>query len=594
MKKIFTKLLSVVLAMCVALPLAACGPTGGPAGPEGVGDRLSITLHFNRGGVQSAWFYDVVNRFQEATKDNPYGSKTGIYVDWNEATVTKLDGMNTSGTNIYMANGGSLDKYIKDGSVMDITDVVTSVNPYDGKTIESKLSDNKSHFYKNGNYYALPWKEYFIGTTHNIDIFEKNGLYFADVTGVAGAVPYTNNAGYNGRPCYFIAENGNCEKTAGVDGIPGTYDDGLPTSLEELMALCHKIKELGTNWFPFACTGGIHEDYTNYLTEAILIGLEGAERFGNYKDCDGEMEIVTGYTKDILWGLEDVYVPTTTTVRVDKTDKSTWVNISKSVNRYYAIAFIKYLEKNLMICDCIRNPGSSNISVQEGFIFSDTYMNESTHHSAMIIEGSYWYTESEHNGNFGKWDNYMVGEDRPEFGIMPYPVAVGGHVEGVETSLAYLTSDATIVINNNLMLDEENNKYVIEACKEFLYFFYSDQEIANYIEATGQNRSKTNFDWQSLVYDKDENGNYKNGLNGTERVIKADCKIPNYQITVLELERDSKLLDLEPTEFNPTSFIKLSTTSALMSPDGAAFYSVFKNGTMTVQQAFEATFIRGE
>ena len=553
-------------------------------------EPITITLHFNRGGVQSAWFYDVVERFEQANKDKPYGNKTGVYVDWSEGTVTNLTSMKTAGTNIYMAGGGSLDKYIRDGSVMDISDVVTSVNPYDGKTIESKLSDNKSHFYKDGSYYALPWKEYFIGTTHNVDIFEEYGLYFADTT---TGNPYKGNVGYNGKPCYFIAENPFAEKTAGVDGIKGTYDDGLPTSLEELMALCHKIKDLGSDWFPFACTGGNHEDYTNYLTEAILIGLEGSERFGNYKDCDGEMEIVTGYTSEKLWGLDDVYVPTTTTARVDKTDKSTWINISKSVNRYYAIAFIKYLEKNLMICDCIRNPGSSNISVQENFIFSDTYMNDCTHHSAMIMEGSHWYTESEHNWNFDKWDNYMM-EERPEFGIMPYPAAVDGHVEGVETSLAYLTSDATIVINNNLMADYENNKYVIEACKDFLYFFYSDQEIANYIEATGQNRSKTNFDWQSLVYEKDENGNYKNGLDGTERVIKADCKIPNYQITVLELERDSILLDLEPTEYNPTSFIKLSTTSAIMSPGGGAFYSVFKNGDMTVREAFEATIIRGE
>lgn len=589
MKKIWTKLLSVVLAMCVALPLAACGGTTTTGGPSGPGNKLSITLRFNRGGVQSAWFYDVVDRFQDATKDKPYGSKTGVYVDWKESTGDDLDNMKTAGTNIYMTGGGSsLDKYIREGSVMDISDVVNSVNPYDGQKIADKLSDNNSHFYKDGKYYALPWKEYFIGITHNIDIFEEKGLYLADET---TGVPYAGNVGYNGKLCYFTPERDASQKSAGLDGIPGTYDDGLPTSLEELMALCHKIKDLGKEWFPFACTGGIHEDYTNYLTEAILIGLEGPEKFGNYKDCDGDMEIVTGYTEEKLWGLEDVYVPTTTTVHVDKTDKSTWINISKSVNRYYAIAFIKYLTQNLMICDCIRSQSSTNITVQESFIFSNTYMNDNTHRSAMIMEGSYWYTESEHNGNFGKWDSYMFGEDRPEFGIMPYPAAVDGHVDGVETALAYLTSDATILINNNLMADYENNKYVIEACKEFLYFFYSDQEIANYIETTGQNRAKTNFDWQSLVYEKDPNGNYKNGLNGTKRVIKADCKIPNYQITVLELERDSILLDMEPTEYNTTAFLRINNVSSLMKPDIGVFYTVFKNGTMTVQKAFEATFV---
>ena len=117
------------------------------------------------------------------------------------------------------------------------------------------------------------------------------------------------------------------------------------------------------------------------------------------------------------------------------------------------------------------------------------------------------------------------------------------------------------------------------------------EEFDDYIEVTGQNRAKTIFDWQSLVYEKDSDGNYKNGLNGTERVIKEDCKIPNYQITVLELERDSILLDMEPTEYNTTAFLTINNVSQLMKPELGVFYTVFKNGTMTVQEAFEATFV---
>ncbi len=588
MKKIWTKFLALVLCVCVALPLAACNDPSSSDDPS-KGNKISINVFFNRGGVQSGWFYDVEARFEEATKDKPYGNKTGIDLEWSEGTVTNYGSMSTSGTNIYMDEGdGSFSKHVADGYYMDISDVANSVNPYDGKKIADKLGGTTGTYMKDGKYYAFPWKQFFTGIAYNADIFEKYGLYFADTT---SGVPYTGNGGYIGKSYYFQAENGG-EKTAGVDGVKGTYDDGLPTSLEELMALCHKIKDLGSNWFPYACTGGIHEDYTNYLTEAIVIGLEGKERFGNYNDCDGDMEIVTGYTGEKLWGLDDVYVPTTQVVQVKADDKSTWINISKSVNRYYAVAFIKYLTKNLMICDCIRSPGSNNISVQEGFIFSDTHMNIN-HHSAMIMEGSYWYTESEHNGNFGKWDSYMIGEDRPEFGIMPYPAVVNGSATGVETVFAAMSSNCNVFINNNLMADYENNKYVIEACKEFLYFFYSDQEIANYMEATGQSRAKTNFDWQSLVYEKDENGNYKNGLNNTERVIKADCKIPNYQITVLELERDSIVVAQEATEVNPGNLFRLGNVSNLMRPDLGVFYHVFKNGTMTVKEAFEASFVSG-
>ena len=84
-----------------------------------------------------------------------------------------------------------------------------------------------------------------------------------------------------------------------------------------------------------------------------------------------------------------------------------------------------------------------------------------------------------------------------------------------------------------------------------------------------------------------------NGLNDTQRVIKSDCKLSNYQISVLELERDSILLDMEPTEYNTSAFLELSNVSALMKPELGVFYSVFKNGNMTVREAFEATFVSG-
>ena len=509
MKKIWSKLLSLVLATCVALPLAACGGGGNPDGyVEGM---VNINIEFGRSGVQTGWFYDVEKRFEDATKDMVFGDDTGINIIWKDTTTSTTKDAETSGYNIFMNNGGNISKLVRDGAIMDLTDLVNEVNHYDGKTIASKFTSNNASFVKNDRYYGLPWKEYFMGITHNIDLFEKYGWYFADVTeSPDDAVPYKGNLGCDGKDAFFIAENEWAGKTAGVDGIKGTYDDGLPTTLEELMALCHKIKDQGSSWFPYACTGGIHEDYTNYLTETILIGLEGPEKFDIYKNCDGEIEIVTGYTTEKLWGLNDVFVPITDTVTIDPADKSTWINISKSVARYYAIAFIQYLTKHTMICPCIRSNSTSNISVQESFIFSGTNMNIG-HNSAMIMEGSYWYTEAEHNGSFGKWDSYMFGKKRPEMGIMPYPVAVDGHEEGRETAFTYITSDSNIVINNNLMKDYANNKYVIEACKEFIRFFYSDAEIANYIEATGQNRLKSTFDWQSLVYEVDEQtGNYKN------------------------------------------------------------------------------------
>ncbi len=593
MKKIWTKLLSLVLSICVALPLAACGGTGSGSG-GGNGNKLTVTLHLNRGGVQSSWFNAVEKRFEEATKDKPYGDKTGIDLVWGEDTTEDLNKMYTGGKNIIMAGSqNTIGQYISGERIMDITDVVTSPNPYDnGKTIESKLADNRNSFTKVNDqgelrYYGLPWKEYFMGITHNVTAFENNKWYFADETADAA---WTGNLGYGDKEYYFIEENPDAGKSVGLDGESGTYDDGLPTTLEELMALCHKISEAG--WYPFECTGGKHVDYSNYLTEVILVGLEGSERFMNYSDVDGEMVIVDGYTNENLWGLDDVYVPKTKTVQIKPNDKSTWNYIPKSVARYYAVAFIKYLVVHDMICECVSSD-ADNIEVQLNFIYGGTKVNEGRdkHNGAMLMEGSYWYTESQHNSNFALYDDY-VGEERPEFGIMPYPAAVDGSVNdgSAELVLSYITSTANVYINGNLMKNAENNRYLIEACKEFIYFFYSDQEIGYYIEATGQNRCKTNYDWQSLIFAKDDDGNYLDGKDGRDRVIKDDCKLSNYQITLLELERDATLLNMEPTEANPNAVFAINNISGLMYNNGEVFYHMFtRKNPLTVEEAFNLT-----
>lgn len=600
MKKIWKKLIAVALAVCVCAPLTACGPSGSGGGGGNDDDKpyVSLRIDMNQGAVQYGWTKKVIKRFETAVANNKYGDKTGVkIVDWNpESTSSILDTAETSAYHIFLDEGDrNFSKRISSGAMVDITDVVTQPNPFDNdKIIRDKLDDefkDSNMLTYNGKYYALPWKEFYNAMPYNVTLFDAKGFYFTDPA--QSDTAFTGNGSYPGSEYYFKADNPMAPKSVGLDGVAGTVDDGLPTTLEELIALCYFIKARGNGIFPFGCCGGNHTDYANYLLKTIIYGLSGPDAMTTWNTFEGEIEIVdpdNPYTSQKLWGMSDTYVPNTKTVTLSHSDPNSWNLIARSSARYYATAFAKLMVEKVWISDSIRSSTTNNIVSQECFILSNTSEAVPNSECAMLMEGSYWYSEAEYNGAFGKYESYFEGDDRPEFAVLPYVRGVNGTVTADETMLVRYTSTCNAWINGNLLKNQAKNQHIIDAAKDFLRFWYSDAEMLNYTEEVGQIRGGIkNAYWEEVVYEKDSDGNYLNGINGKERVIKADCKLPNYQISVLEMKRDGFTMAQKGDPIrNPSNVYRLANSSGLLMSAGlGTIYDAFYKGGESVFNCFE-------
>ena len=111
---------------------------------------------------------------------------------------------------------------------MDITEAVTEPLTEYGEqgSIEDKMTTQQQNWFKvNGSYYAIPHYEGYYGMFYDVDTFDERNLFMTD------SGTFTN---YSGRG-------------KGVDGVAGTYDDGLPATYEEFLEEKQKIIESGVS-----------------------------------------------------------------------------------------------------------------------------------------------------------------------------------------------------------------------------------------------------------------------------------------------------------------------------------------------------------
>lgn len=127
-----------------------------------------------------------------------------------------------------------------------------------GKTLESRIYAGAREGLKggDGHYYALPHYEWFPGLIYDKDAFDKYGWYIAK----EGQGSVVNNK-YGSITITKTAANKSC----GPDGKTGTEDDGLPSSLEELIVLSQKIKD-DAKIAAFTVSGAILYN-SNYLVD---------------------------------------------------------------------------------------------------------------------------------------------------------------------------------------------------------------------------------------------------------------------------------------------------------------------------------------
>lgn len=493
------RLLATALSICTlvsAIGMTACGDLeedmgGGNNKIENVynvpsDSKITIKIKNFGMGPGNLWLEETMERFAEANKDVKYGDKTGVYLKYEATNNQNTSAMASDTTNIFFDERMS-DPYalLQNGLLLNLDSIVKDDTRVGG-SLESKIFDAaKGGITGNdGSYYALPHYEFYAGIAYNRTTFADLGAYFA-AEDEENVYTYTSKYG----SANFI-DDVDAEKSVGPDGKAGTNDDGLPCSLDEFIILCDYIKtESEGDVSPITVSGKYYNYYPEYLLMGLWSSIAGPEQMRNYYNCTGEIEVVERdangnlqFTNENMFqGISYVKKPKTKMVTMSADGKDGWMGNDMAA-KYYAYAMLDIIEAEGFFSKTATS-GDDHWTSQ-----MDLYMDGKAQrqNAAMLIEGSYWYNESNENGGFDAYERY-VGKSRNDLDVawmsLPTSVyadgAVGRDACFLDVGLAYT------MINKNV----ESNPALKQACLDFVAFCYSEQELRNFTAKTGITRA---------------------------------------------------------------------------------------------------------
>ena len=462
------KFLACLLSLVLVCGLSACSGVGNGGGKKN-GNVTVVRVQNYNGGVGSEWLADLEKRFEASYAEKSYAEgKMGVDIDVRNTESVDSNTLNTSGYNIYIAERYyDITAMAQEGSLLNLNSLITE--EVNGVSLENKIYDGVKDILKgiDGNYYALPHYEFYPGLSYDADAFLKKGLYFA--------ADASNGNLYNSKygSAYFIAPNNkNAKKSCGSDGIYGTIDDGLPSSLQELIILCAKMKQ---NMDPIMLSG-MYRQYSNYMMNGLWAALAGTSMDTVYT-FTGEAEVITGWTDENLFqGIDYIKKPVTEKVTIS--EETGW-QASNMAAKYYALAFMEIAEREGWFSSASMSSSVSHTDAQSRFVFGDT---EGSTPSGMLCEGSYWHNESELAGVF---EDYALFDDKERnVAFMPLPTTLNTTVTEGNGGGKYTLLDqanAFVFVNAYSTTSQE----VLDACMDFLKFMYSDAELRAFTVSTG-------------------------------------------------------------------------------------------------------------
>ncbi len=474
MKKIKKMLIvfMAVLMLLMSTVVSAC------AGSSGSGNTTKIQIMNYGGGVGRRWLDEACERFAEENKEVSFESgKKGVSFEIEHNISTSVGTMASTGYNIYIdEKTGSIANLVRQGLLLSIDDVLST--EVDGEEIESKISDSALASCKgdDGKYYAIPAYTYYPGVSYDRDLFVRRNLFFA-APGETNVVKFTS--ALTGKSYNFVA-NASAKKSCGIDGEYGDItdvvnDDGLPTSIEELIVLCERMKKIGIT--PFTYPGG-HVHYVGNLLSSLWASLSGYEQTSAWYNFTGNIDVLTDYeTNNLFSGINYVKKATSKSVSIDE---KTGYYASQNINRYYALAFMEIATKEGWFSTASTTGSVTHVDNQTKFVWSDFQSEEAI---GMLVEGSYWYSEAVNNLVFEDFYKYNPEVTERKVAWMPMPVQVEGAV--VENQGDKYTfwdqSDSFMFINANIA----GKTGLINACKAFLKFLCTNDELSHFTGCTG-------------------------------------------------------------------------------------------------------------
>lgn len=500
-----TKKLLFVLAI-PALLLSSCRATTDDDGIDPT--KTNISVYSFNGGVGNEWLEKAISDFQELHANDVYESgTTGVKITWwgNTDSNGSVSTMKTAGDAIYFTEKGQTPYVLANQDlVYDLTDVLQSkASESEAKTIEQKIDSGLLTSLKgqDGKYYALPHYEWYPGLTYDVTIFENGGIepfYFAapEETEVVNYTAQKTVGGktYNFGSGRFVSTLAG-KRSCGNDGLYGTEDDGLPSSVQEFLVLCAYLSSKGVA--PLAVTAN-HRDYSAYLLQGFLTSLLGNEGIQNFYDFDGQINVLerdssgnVQYTGEELFCVgSGIQAPKYQEVTV--TEQTGYLT-RETYERYYLAGLMKMFLQCDFFSDKSVNSGVDNKQTQKGFINGTA-----GYKSAMLIEGNYWYNESKAEGYFDAYKR-QHREDR-NIGWMSLPSKLTGSVEEDMSGTGYKTplldTGYSYCIVNKALMNKKSEGFR-RAVLEFVKFLYTEAQLQQFTKITGTCKAGLDYSFNS-------------------------------------------------------------------------------------------------
>ncbi len=455
----------LALGMVASCGLTACG--GGGDTSDGGGDvpgMTTIRVGTYNGGLGMDWLRDAAARFEAKYKDKSFAEgETGVAIKVVESQAGDMLASRSLDRDVYLTEAVDYYYMQSQGKLADISDVATSsLSAYgEDKTIASKLDGALNDFLtaKDGKYYAIPFYEGFHGFIYDADMFEANGWFFDE----SGNFTSTN-------------------KSKGIDGKAGTYDDGLPKTYAQFNTLISEIRKDSVTPLVYSTES---MDYFIKALACYWADYEGKEKMQRNWSLEGEINVVNGFDAD---GNPTVESKTITSADMRE--------LQKQPGKYYALKFLK---------EVIMSNGQNYVSATD-FKAAQLQLIQSCLDGenqegavAMVIDGSWFENEAELAQTFELVSGLdmregIEGQDYKKtrkLAFMPVPM-----VDESETTMNSGSKNAdgshrqTLVSANDsfCFINAGTTGAKLEVSKEFLKFLHTDAEMSKFTEKTSITR----------------------------------------------------------------------------------------------------------
>lgn len=530
MKKVLRAILCSVLCLAFCATGIACG--GDPV-EEVDENKTQLYVGYINNGHGKAFLEDAKVRFEKQYANTSFETgKTGVQIFFDEVEYgSKLvSTIRGSRTEVFFVSDVDYVQYVNEGLLFNIKEWInTPLTEYgEEKSILDKINTESAKFYNfdGEGYYGLPYVTNGFTFMYDVDLFNDKDLYFMandpdnedySAKKENGMYSFINSNSKN--PAHKI-------KSSGPNGRYGDYDDGLPATNEQFIALLDKMSNKGINPITWS---GKYQDYMNDLAYSLWANYEGAENMRlNFTFDSSSTGEVTNLIDSIDSAGNITYMAPTAI-----TNDNGYL-LQRQSGKYYALKLLeqivdggsKYYKEDETFKETVDHLSAQNNFLSSKFLYPDNP-------TGIFVDGFYW--ENEATSTFEKLSQAYTAEQASKtsrkFGAMPLP-----HADDSQIGNKNVWQDGSttmVMVNGNLSENKEN------VTKTFVRFMHSNESLVKFTQKTSLIRpyefSATEEDLSEMTY---------------------------YGMTCYNLYRDSELLvtnSLNPTYLANISMLKASS-----------------------------------